>query len=89
MTTLPPTPSAPVGWTKVSDGLPEYGRRVLISWEHGICIAMRREAIPPDDEFGWDGLPERWHDDGEGFTVHPTHWAPLPPPPTDSPEDGK
>ena len=92
MTTLPPTPSAPVvvpGWIACSERMPKPGIMVL-------ACARRPNARGCDYAFA-DWSYDHWwfHDDGPQFT--PTHWMPLPPPPTgaaappptDSPEDGK
>jgi len=57
------------GWISVADRLPDPGARVLI---------------------GWAGLDEMWiafladagFGDGEGYEYEPTHWMPLPEPPT-------
>ena len=84
MTTLPPTPSAPVvfpGWIACSERMPEPDVDVLLLTNAGFVTYGWRRL----DMYGWHiGRCNEFAEPGQI-----TRWQHLPPPPTDSPENGK
>lgn len=75
------------GWIKCSDSLPEVGTRVL-AWseqygareslyrEHGKGSIAHAHGYPP--YFSWEEPQSSW-----ASSWKPTHWQPLPEPPTE------
>lgn len=62
---------------------PKDGTWLLLFEQHsfiGARIGHWANEIP-GDEYDPKPIPAHWEDDGEGFTIQPTHWMPLPSPP--------
>ena len=57
-------------WISVKDRLPEDGLEVLVFCDGRICVM---------DMYGTDWWCEGYHWDGD----RPTHWMPLPEPPSE------
>lgn len=68
---------APLGWITVTEQLPPIGQRVLVCEKDGWVLTAERYREPVAA-----GFPAGWTTD-EGRVANPTHWMPLPEPPSD------
>ncbi|GKS73724.1 hypothetical protein AVME950_02530 [Acidovorax sp. SUPP950] len=77
-----PQPNAALadGWISVEDRLPDGGVEVLCSgvgWGEAFVMACYYD----EERREWYSVNTHWTD-ATGNTQYPTHWRPLPPPPT-------